>query len=281
MDLTNIILNATNAQAAYDQQQTFGMVLSMVIGLCGGLSVAFFGLVKRQGWIGAGGFVACLIGGYLGGWFLVVPLTIGLNALINDRARKVEAAEQAARTYQENTRRENAAANERRAEATRKAEAARWEAQARATAPQSTTPARPNVPQRKSVLVAPSWNAQIEHPEIRIEDTGGSVRITTTPVVTLYRGIYPSPQTRVGDTPLEIAADGQRHLLGGYVGSAGTVWATSITIDAADPQATAVPEPTPTLIGGLERLAALYRSGTLSDEEFVTAKAQLLNATTS
>lgn len=268
MDLMNSILSAVNAQAAYDQQQSMSMALSIAIGFCGGLSVAILGLVKRQGWMGTLGFMICLIGGYLGGWILVIPLTGGIGALINELAKKRDDRELSTNN------------------------ASQWpqspQEQIQQNQPvrrQRSRHPRHNISRLTSHLVAANWNEIIEAPSIHLEDLPSKVRIVTTPVVTLRQGVYKDSAVLLGDTPLEISADGNRHLLSGYIGSLEVV---TITIDAAEPPVTEIPFPqaleikvpestNAPLIERIERLATLRANGTLTEAEFSAAKAQLLN----
>ena len=170
MDLMNIVINAANAQAAYDEQQRLSMIISIGIGLCGGLSVAFLGLVKRQGWLGAIGLVVCLIGGYFGGWILVIPLSGGLSAVINEQAKRQDAQELAARQYEEGRRQEHAEAA-RRAEATRKAAAASSiQPQSNQPDRSAATSVRRAAAPRTSQVVAVRWSDRLNDPQVQLNN---------------------------------------------------------------------------------------------------------------
>lgn len=90
MDITTAVMNALNAQAAFNQQQQANMVLSIAIGFFSGLVPALLGLVRRQWGLGFFGFILCLGGGYLGGWIFAIPLPVVFTSIIGSSANRQE-----------------------------------------------------------------------------------------------------------------------------------------------------------------------------------------------
>jgi len=92
-DLTTILINAANAQALADEQRQAMIFLSIAIGLACGLIPGLLGLMRRQFSYALFGFVACIVGGYILGWILAIPLCVVFTSMINAKANKIEADE--------------------------------------------------------------------------------------------------------------------------------------------------------------------------------------------